>query len=255
VGRPRVGSAMVVRHVLVAGPVDISGLPWTTSNRRRDCRADRRPRETPPAPAHINYALPKITAGTPGLVGNRRPSRRLSAARVGRWGWPPTPRPTGTAVASMWALLEPKRASSREILVRSGFYRQPRSVAQTAGAPVFTGLQVGVAGFEPTAPRSQSECATKLRHTPATERPVYGGYRRSNPAQPLDCTGRYDIGAPGQPPHPDRGRSSVAESQSSKLITRVRFPSPARGGGPGIAGLQPLGQRRRSGTTVGLVRK
>ena len=25
---------------------------------------------------------------------------------------------------------------------------------------------VGVAGFEPTAPRSQSECATKLRHTP-----------------------------------------------------------------------------------------
>ncbi len=27
-------------------------------------------------------------------------------------------------------------------------------------------LLVGVAGFEPTAPRSQSECATKLRHTP-----------------------------------------------------------------------------------------
>src|SRR3954451_9919623 len=25
---------------------------------------------------------------------------------------------------------------------------------------------VGVAGFEPTAPRSQSGCATKLRHTP-----------------------------------------------------------------------------------------
>ena len=25
---------------------------------------------------------------------------------------------------------------------------------------------VGVAGFEPTAPRSQSECATKLRYTP-----------------------------------------------------------------------------------------
>ena len=31
---------------------------------------------------------------------------------------------------------------------------------------------VGVAGFEPTAPRSQSECATKLRHTPMA-RPVY----------------------------------------------------------------------------------
>ena len=25
---------------------------------------------------------------------------------------------------------------------------------------------VGVTGFEPAAPRSQSECATKLRHTP-----------------------------------------------------------------------------------------
>ena len=56
------------------------------------------------------------------------------------------------------------------------------------GAPVFPGLRnglpVGVAGFEPTAPRSQSECATKLRYTPATERPVYGGHRRSNAAQP-----------------------------------------------------------------------
>lgn len=30
-----------------------------------------------------------------------------------------------------------------------------------------TGSQVGVAGFEPTAPRTQSECATKLRHTPS----------------------------------------------------------------------------------------
>src|SRR3954468_9175444 len=28
------------------------------------------------------------------------------------------------------------------------------------------GPNVGVAGFEPTAPRSQSGCATKLRHTP-----------------------------------------------------------------------------------------
>jgi hypothetical protein len=35
------------------------------------------------------------------------------------------------------------------------------------GTPVFP---VGVAGFEPTAPRSQSECATKLRHTPGADR-------------------------------------------------------------------------------------
>jgi hypothetical protein len=27
---------------------------------------------------------------------------------------------------------------------------------------------VGVTGFEPVAPRSQSECATKLRHTPSS---------------------------------------------------------------------------------------
>ncbi len=34
---------------------------------------------------------------------------------------------------------------------------------------------VGVAGFEPTAPRSQSECATKLRHTPGADGgQVYG---------------------------------------------------------------------------------
>src|SRR5699024_7987580 len=36
-------------------------------------------------------------------------------------------------------------------------------ISQTTGVPV---MLVGVAGFEPTAPRSQSECATKLRHTP-----------------------------------------------------------------------------------------
>ena len=39
---------------------------------------------------------------------------------------------------------------------------------------------VGVTGFEPVAPRSQSECATKLRHTPAPSASVDGcapGYR------------------------------------------------------------------------------
>jgi hypothetical protein len=53
---------------------------------------------------------------------------------------------------------------------------------------------VGVAGFEPTAPRSQSECATKLRHTPCraaaetsrhpvTSRPRSGLARRAGVAQ------------------------------------------------------------------------
>ena len=36
-----------------------------------------------------------------------------------------------------------------------------------SGAEVVASCVVGVAGFEPTAPRSQSECATKLRYTPS----------------------------------------------------------------------------------------
>ncbi len=45
--------------------------------------------------------------------------------------------------------------------------RMPLSTA--SGTPLATTSPlVGVAGFEPTAPRSQSECATKLRHTPST---------------------------------------------------------------------------------------
>ena len=39
---------------------------------------------------------------------------------------------------------------------------QPASKITQAGRDL-----VGVAGFEPTAPRSQSECATKLRYTPS----------------------------------------------------------------------------------------
>ena len=91
-----------------------------------------------------------------------------------------------------------------------------------------TSQSVGVAGLEPTAPRSQSECATKLRHTPVTERSVYGWTTAAEIRRRFMAGARrYDVRAPGQRPHPDRGRSSVAESQSSKLNTRVRFPSPA----------------------------
>ena len=69
---------------------------------------------------------------------------------------------------------------------------------------------VGVAGFEPTAPRSQSGCATKLRHTPAPSASVDGyaaGYRYAGPAT--------------------RGCSSMAEPQPSKLAMPVRSRSPA----------------------------
>jgi hypothetical protein len=44
---------------------------------------------------------------------------------------------------------------------------QPTTRAHGSNKPCL----VGVAGFEPTAPRSQSECATKLRHTPSTPPP------------------------------------------------------------------------------------
>ncbi len=47
-----------------------------------------------------------------------------------------------------------------------------RVAVTNSGQPIMAGVDnaadlVGVAGFEPTAPRSQSECATKLRHTPS----------------------------------------------------------------------------------------
>jgi hypothetical protein len=51
-----------------------------------------------------------------------------------------------------------------------------RIVGKSSFHPLFAGRKslsrgnlVGVAGFEPTAFRSQSERATKLRHTPASE--------------------------------------------------------------------------------------
>src|SRR4029453_5292754 len=86
---------------------------------------------------------------------------------------------------------------------------------------------VGVAGFEPTAPRSQSECATKLRYTPVlcvgkcmrwVRQPAarYGGVALHGPAV---CLPRQD--SVRLEPHPGRpgarGRSSMAELQSSKL--------------------------------------
>jgi hypothetical protein len=137
---------------------------------------------------------------------------------------------------------------------------------------------VGVAGFEPTAPRSQSECATKLRHTP-WRREVYAvrAHRTSPGRRPAaspfrpptrrhrslgddfrECGGVRTAGSHhvreverilgpwaarryvAARPKPAlgtlsarpgswgaRGRSSMAELQSSKLTVRVRFPSPA----------------------------
>ena len=193
--------------------------------------------------------------------------------------------PRGTL--AVWALLRGRR--------RAAAGGRPRAV--------------GVTGFEPVAPRSQSECATKLRHTPwAQLRPschavvaarapttsardpptaigtgLSGGVGRGCPAgagrtlvtRRLDAGGggpvvasdrvgvrrarpgrpaRRRLGDGDGPPRRERvpggerrhhglgrttsgrlwisarapsGRSSMVEPQSSKLATRVRFPSPA----------------------------
>src|ERR1044072_1284616 len=110
---------------------------------------------------------------------------------------------------------------------------------------------VGVAGFEPTPFRSQSARATKLRHTPSVR---HVGYMAADaPAARYSTDGQ---GCAGKAPDPLRcfpcrgpgdrtratrgacGRSSMVEPQSSKLATRVRFPSPAPrthdGPAPGI---------------------
>lgn len=57
---------------------------------------------------------------------------------------------------------------------------------------------VGVAGFEPTAPRSQSECATKLRHTPMHHAVHSAAYAPNGPAWTAATErARYPIGQAG----------------------------------------------------------
>src|SRR3712207_7473890 len=74
---------------------------------------------------------------------------------------------------------------------------RPPSLETAAEAPVRRdgGGTVGVTGFEPAAPRSQSGCATKLRHTPwrgeAWVRP-HRGRRGGGGREP----GGYACGAP-----------------------------------------------------------
>ncbi len=81
---------------------------------------------------------------------------------------------------------------------------------------------VGVTGFEPATLRSQSECATKLRYTPSATRGWCATTLAGTATLPMQ---------PGDPAA--RGRSSMVEPQSSKLVTRVRFPSPALTQPPG----------------------
>jgi hypothetical protein len=100
---------------------------------------------------------------------------------------------------------------------------------------------VGVAGFEPTAPRSQSGCATKLRHTPWQRESrrllTAAGRRRSGRLRAGDET------TPAALPRRDDGRRAGP-------VGPARAPrSPAGGDGPrpGTTWGPPPGPRRRRG--------
>ena len=106
----------------------------------------------------------------------------------------------------------------------------------TAGRTAPGRPSVGLAGFEPTTPGTQSQCATKLRYSPPVDDGEKSSPRSHPPAppstQPTDPVRpanpvRYGMAIEVTRPPSARGRSSMVEPQSSKLATRVRFPSPA----------------------------
>src|SRR4051795_5448411 len=73
---------------------------------------------------------------------------------------------------------------------------------------------VGVAGFEPTAPRSQSGCATKLRHTPW--RPEC---RRTTAPRSRDLRARRTH---ARPMRPDGAGSVPAEAPDERALSEAR---------------------------------
>src|SRR3954464_9299162 len=74
--------------------------------------------------------------------------------------------------------------------------------------------EVGVAGFEPTAPRSQSGCATKLRHTPW--RPEC---RRTTAPRSRDLRARRTH---ARPMRPDGAGSVPAEAPDERALSEAR---------------------------------
>ncbi len=134
---------------------------------------------------------------------------------------------------------------------------------------------VGVPGLEPGAFRSQSGRATKLRHTPQHPRSrirdarrlvrAPGYSRRPAPAEcwrdglggtpeRLPCLTKPEA-APRRAPARSCGCSSMAELQPSKLVMRVRFPSPAPPLPRGSAGRTPVLCRRAPPTWNGTPRR
>ena len=97
---------------------------------------------------------------------------------------------------------------------------------------------VGMAGFEPAASCSQSRRANQAAPHPVAHEAyrLRAGLRRAQsvgactPGQPTPPVPRRHRGtryATAWRPSRPRGRSSMAEPQPSKLVMRVRFPSPA----------------------------
>jgi hypothetical protein len=136
---------------------------------------------------------------------------------------------------------------------------------------------VGMAGFEPAASCSQSRRANQAalhpgqatRSLPCRGRSMLSHISRGKTlttslASPIPCYQRRLVLAPPTHRHqagtlpvatkPSRGRSSMAEPQPSKLVMRVRFPSPAptnrvSAGQPTI--LRPDGDHLRRGLQPG----
>ena len=76
---------------------------------------------------------------------------------------------------------------------------------------------VGVAGFEPTAPCSQSRCATKLRHTPCLR--VFG----DSPGRPLRSLAAMALPASAVIPDPDSLAQLVTTTARINNITGSTF--------------------------------
>jgi hypothetical protein len=129
----------------------------------------------------------------------------------------------------------PQTASSADLPTETGAISREtliRSLALTfAGHGSSRRVMVGVAGFEPTAPRSQSECATKLRHTPFA--PSGAPAQRTRPPEPTvdpphTSAAKLAAGRLGRLRYGGAcGRSSMVEPQPSKLAMPVRSRSPA----------------------------
>jgi hypothetical protein len=88
---------------------------------------------------------------------------------------------------------------------------------------------VGMAGFEPAASCSQSRRANQAAPHPAGPFRSLPLSRRALRSSVRPCYGYAVDASPAwrRSPRGPGGRSSMAEPQPSKLVMRVRFPSPA----------------------------